>query len=100
MIFESKTTLGFENGFVWQYFTRLHCEGLHFEREDHVQELFVVDGDEAVPVRVLVTEGGGQRLQHHAQLDEVVEDDAVGVRAVELLQQQVVEAAGQPVAWM
>lgn len=57
-----------------------------------------MDGDEAVSIQVLVAERSGQRLQHHAELDEVVEHDTAGVRAVELAQQQVVEAVAQAVA--
>ena len=84
----------------WGQFGDLTWKGLtlHFQREHHPQELLVVDGDVAVPVFVLVPEGGSQCLQHHAELDEVVEDDPARVGAVELAQEQVDEVIAETVA--
>ena len=43
--------------------------------EHHREELFVRDSNPSIEIGVVLTECGGQRLQLHAQLDEVVKGD-------------------------
>lgn len=60
-----------------------------FERDDHRDELFVMNVDPSALVGVLPAEGVGQCLQRDAELDEVVEGDRSAVLPIELLDEEI-----------
>jgi len=60
-----------------------------FHSDDHGEELFVVNVDPAALLRVVAAEGVGQRLQRHAELDEVVEGDGASMLPIELFHKEI-----------
>lgn len=71
---------------------------LHLQTEDHAQELLIVDFDVSITVGVLLAKRSSQRLENHAQLDEIVEVDTTHVGAVKLSHEQIVEALRKTIA--
>ncbi|GMS97492.1 hypothetical protein PENTCL1PPCAC_19667 [Pristionchus entomophagus] len=77
----------------------LNCKSMsHLEGEHHGQELFVLYCDDTVTIVVLVSERSSERLEHYTELDEIVKVDVAGVRAVELVHEDGVEAGSQTVS--
>lgn len=58
-------------------------EALDARVEHHEQEVLVGDDDLPLASDIAGAEGGRQRLQHHAQLNKVIEEDGALLGAVE-----------------
>jgi len=76
--------------------TRL--DQLRLQAEDHAEELFIVYSDDSILVRIVLPEGGSQRVEHNAALNEVVKQYCSAAIAVKLAEHESDDVVTQPVA--
>ena len=57
-----------------------------------------MDRDHTIAIRIFFTKGCRQGLEHHTELDKVVENNTPGMGTVEFLDEKVVERVREAVA--